>query len=82
MSSLTIAEGEIVLFRFSDPSEVFKLASTLAAIDDIGALARIIASSSCILLSSPERIISKRPSTMSVCDLKSSSLRLPAILRL
>jgi hypothetical protein len=34
------------------------------------------------LLSSPERITSKRPSTMSVCDLSSSSLRLPAILRL
>jgi hypothetical protein len=82
MSSLTIVEGEIVLFRFCDPSEVFKLASTLAAIDGIGALARIMASSSCTLLSPPERIISKRPSTMSVCDLNSSSLRLPAILRL
>jgi hypothetical protein len=82
MSSLALAKGEIALFRFCDPSEIFKLAWTLAAIDDVGALARIIASSSSTLLSSLERIISKRPSTMSVCDLKSSSLRLPAILRL
>ena len=76
-------DEETLLFRFSDSSEVFRrFSSTVAAMVDVDALERIMARSSWTLLSSPERIISNRFSTMTVWDLKSSSLRLPAILRL